>query len=59
MVAANQGGTLGAAIPWATEAVLTALRGELPDCVYNTEAAARWQTQFGGKSLLVPRAAQG
>jgi phosphoglycerate dehydrogenase-like enzyme len=55
MVAANQGGTLGAAIPWATEAVLAALRGELPDCVYNTEAAARWQTRFGGRSLLAER----
>jgi phosphoglycerate dehydrogenase-like enzyme len=52
MVAANQGGTLGAAIPWAAQAVLAALRGELPDCVYNTEAAARWQTRFGGRSLL-------
>jgi phosphoglycerate dehydrogenase-like enzyme len=59
MVAANQGGTLGAAIPWATVAVLAALRGELPDCVYNTEAAARWQARFGGRSLLVPRAARG
>ncbi len=59
MVAANQGGTLGTAIPWAAEAVLAALRGELPDCVYNTEVAARWRTRFGGRSLLVPRAARG
>jgi phosphoglycerate dehydrogenase-like enzyme len=59
MVAANQGGTLGAAIPWASDAVLAALRGELPDCVYNTEATARWQARFGGRSLLVPRAARG
>ena len=44
MVAANQGGTLGAAIPWATEAALAALRGELPERVYNTEAVARWQS---------------
>jgi phosphoglycerate dehydrogenase-like enzyme len=55
MVAANQGGTLGAAIPWAAEAVLAALRGELPECVYNTEAAALWRTRFGGRSLLAPR----
>jgi phosphoglycerate dehydrogenase-like enzyme len=54
MVAANQGGTLGAAIPWATEAVLTALRGELPDNVYNAEAVAKWRARFGGKSLLKP-----
>jgi phosphoglycerate dehydrogenase-like enzyme len=52
MVAANQGGTLGAAIPWATDAALAALRGELPERIYNTEAVARWQARFGGKSLL-------
>jgi phosphoglycerate dehydrogenase-like enzyme len=52
MIAGNQGGTLGAAIPWAADAALAALRGELPDCVYNTEAIARWQGRFGGESLL-------
>jgi D-3-phosphoglycerate dehydrogenase / 2-oxoglutarate reductase len=52
MVAANQGGTLGAAIPWTAEAALAALRGELPERIYNTEAVARWQARFGGKSLL-------
>jgi D-3-phosphoglycerate dehydrogenase len=52
MIAANQGGTLGAAIPWATEATLAALRGELPDNVYNAEAAAKWLSRFGGRSLL-------
>jgi hypothetical protein len=54
-VAANQGGTLGAAIPWAAEAALAALRGELPERIYNTEAVAKWQTRFGGKSLLDAR----
>jgi len=52
MVAANQGGTLGAAIPWATEAVIAALRGELPERIYNAEASAKWQERFGGQSLL-------
>lgn len=52
MIAANQGGTLGAAIPWAASAALAALRGELPDCIYNTEAVKKWQSRFGGKSLL-------
>jgi D-3-phosphoglycerate dehydrogenase / 2-oxoglutarate reductase len=52
MIAANQGGTLGAAIPWAAAAALAALRGELPDCIYNTEAVAKWQRRFGGRSLL-------
>jgi phosphoglycerate dehydrogenase-like enzyme len=55
MVAANQGGTLGAAIPWATEAVLAALRGEVPQRVFNTEAVMAWQARFGGKSLLAAR----
>ena len=52
MIAGNQGGTLGAAIPWAADAALAALRGDLPDCVYNTEAIAKWQGRFGGSSLL-------
>ena len=52
MIAGNQGGTLGAAIPWAADAALAALRGELPDCVYNTEAVAKWQGRFAGISLL-------
>jgi phosphoglycerate dehydrogenase-like enzyme len=52
MLAANQGGTLGAAIPWAAAAVLAALRGEVPECVYNTEAVVKWQSRFGGLSLI-------
>jgi phosphoglycerate dehydrogenase-like enzyme len=58
MVAANQGGTLGAAIPWAVEAALAALRGELPLRIYNTEAIERWLSRFGGKSLLTTRGQQ-
>jgi D-3-phosphoglycerate dehydrogenase len=57
MVAANQGGTLGAAIPWAAEAALAALRGELPERIYNTEAVAKWRARFGGKPLLAARRA--
>ena len=55
MIAANQGGTLGAAIPWATEAVLAALRGDVPERVYNTEAVASWRGRFGGQPLLAAR----
>jgi phosphoglycerate dehydrogenase-like enzyme len=55
MVAANQGGTLGAAIPWAAEAALAVLRGELPERIYNAEAVVKWQARFGGKSLLGAR----
>jgi hypothetical protein len=35
--------------------VLAALRGELPQRVFNTEAVATWQARFGGKSLLSAR----
>lgn len=59
MVAANQGGTLGAAVPWATEAVLAALRGEVPERVYNTEAIPEWRQRFGGRSVLAPGADTG
>jgi phosphoglycerate dehydrogenase-like enzyme len=52
MIAANQGGTLGAAIPWGAEAALAALRGQVPDRVYNTEAVAKWRERFAGMSLL-------
>jgi D-3-phosphoglycerate dehydrogenase / 2-oxoglutarate reductase len=52
MIAANEGGTLAAAIPWATEATLAALRGEVPQYVYNVDAIAKWQSRFAGKSLL-------
>lgn len=51
MVAANQGGTLKAAIPWATDAVMKALRGELPEHIYNKEAVERWQQRFGGRAV--------
>jgi len=52
MVAANQGGTLQTAIPWATEAALAALRGEVPARVYNTEAIPLWRERFTDRSLL-------
>jgi D-3-phosphoglycerate dehydrogenase / 2-oxoglutarate reductase len=52
MIAANQGGTLGPAIPWATSATLAALRGELPAHVYNVEAVPSWRARFAGRSLL-------
>jgi phosphoglycerate dehydrogenase-like enzyme len=52
MVAANRGGTLLPAIPWATAATLAALRGELPAHVYNEAGVQRWRERFGGRSLL-------
>jgi len=52
MVAANQGGTLTAAIPRATEAVLSALHGRVPPHVYNESAIAGWKLRFADKPLL-------
>lgn len=52
MVAANRGGTLGPAIPWVTADVLSALRGTVPEHVYNDAAVPKWRQRFGGKSLL-------
>jgi phosphoglycerate dehydrogenase-like enzyme len=52
MVAANQGGTLAAAVPWATAAVVDALRGKVPEHVYNKEAIERWRARFERHALL-------
>lgn len=52
MIAANEGGTLAAAVPWATEATLRALHGELPEHVCNADVVPRWLARFGGQSLL-------
>jgi phosphoglycerate dehydrogenase-like enzyme len=53
MVAANEGGTLGAAVPLATAAVLAALRGAVPAHVCNGEAVAAWRARFGARPLIV------
>ena len=52
MIAANRGGTLSAAIPWATEATLAALRGDLPMRICNAEVIPKWQQRFADRSLL-------
>lgn len=51
MVSSNIGSGLKPGIRWATESVLRALRGEVPDNVYNKEVIAQWQSRFGGKSV--------
>jgi phosphoglycerate dehydrogenase-like enzyme len=51
MVSSNVGSGLGPGIRWATESVLHALRGEVPDNVYNREVIPRWQSRFGGTSV--------
>jgi D-3-phosphoglycerate dehydrogenase len=52
MVAANVGGTLAAAIPWATDAVLDALAGRVPAHVYNESALITWRTRFEGSPII-------
>jgi phosphoglycerate dehydrogenase-like enzyme len=54
MVTNNVGSGIGPAIDLATGAVMTALRGEVPDqeIIFNREAIPRWKARFGGRSLL-------
>jgi phosphoglycerate dehydrogenase-like enzyme len=52
MVSGNRGSGLGPGITWATESVLAALHGEVPDNVFNKEVIPRWRQRFGGKSIL-------
>jgi phosphoglycerate dehydrogenase-like enzyme len=55
MVAANAGGTLVAAVPWALEATLDALRGQLPERLVNPEVAEAWRVRFGRAPLIARR----
>ena len=48
----NHGGGLGPGIQWAADAVLTALRGEVPDNVFNPDVLPRWRERFGGNALI-------
>jgi phosphoglycerate dehydrogenase-like enzyme len=52
MVSSNHGSGLKPGLLWGTRSVLTALRGQVPDNVYNKEVIAQWQSRFGGKSIL-------
>ena len=52
MVSSNIGSGLKPGIAWATKSVITALRGEVPDNVFNKEVIPQWQSRFGGKSVL-------
>lgn len=48
----NLGGELRPGMLWAVRSILTALRGEVPDNVYNRDVIPRWRERFGGASLL-------
>jgi len=51
MVASNFGSGLGPGIAWATDGILSALGGEVPDNVYNKEVIPRWLERFGGRKV--------
>lgn len=54
MVSSNVGSGLGPGIRWATDSVLAALRGDVPDNVYNKKVIPLWERRFGGRSVWSP-----
>jgi phosphoglycerate dehydrogenase-like enzyme len=52
MVSSNLGSGLKPGIAWATRSVLRALRGEVPDNVFNTDVIPRWRERFGGQNVV-------
>jgi D-3-phosphoglycerate dehydrogenase / 2-oxoglutarate reductase len=52
MVSSNRGSGLKPGIRWGMESVHRALRGEVPDNVYNKEVIPAWEARFGGRSVL-------
>ncbi|MDH3418744.1 MAG: hypothetical protein OEM78_04675 [Gammaproteobacteria bacterium] len=55
MIAANDRGTLYAAIPWATDAALAALAGCVPEHVANVAAIPCWRERFEGRPLIAEK----
>ena len=52
MAANNHGAGIGPGIIWGTADVLHALRGEIPEHVFNPEVLPRWKERFEGRSLI-------
>ena len=52
MAANNYGAGLGPGIEWGTADVLHALRGEVPEHVFNPEVLPRWRERFEGRALI-------
>ena len=46
------GRSAGQNTQWVNSDVLKALRGEVPDHVYNVDVIPRWRSRFGGKNLF-------
>jgi len=51
-ITATYDGGIKPAIPWVKDAVIEALKGKVPNNVYNVEALPAWKKRFGGKSLI-------
>jgi phosphoglycerate dehydrogenase-like enzyme len=47
----TEGGELRQGVAWAARSVVTALKGGLPDNIYNREVIPRWKERFGGASV--------
>ena len=52
MVSSNVPGPLQPAIPWATDATLAALRGQVPEHLCNVDAIPGWLARFGEQPLI-------
>ncbi|MCC6779238.1 MAG: hypothetical protein IT537_21850 [Hyphomicrobiales bacterium] len=50
----TEGGELRQGVDWATRSVVTALKGGIPDNVYNRDVIPRWKERFGGASISGP-----
>ena len=55
MISSNVGSGLRPGIEWSMRSALSALRGEVPDNVFNTDVISRWQQRFGGRSVFDPQ----
>ena len=52
MVSSNNASGLGPGYKWATDAVLQALGGRVPNNVFNPEVIERWKERFGDRTAL-------
>ena len=52
VAAHNYGAGIGPGIEWATEDVLKALKGQLPEHIFNKEVIPRWRERFEGRSAV-------
>ncbi len=52
MISYNRQSSLGPGFAWASDAVIQALAGEVPNNVFNPEVIEKWKDRFGGRSVL-------